>query len=261
MDGSLQPFRSPKNCHQQQFTVCVQESISFTWGLLRSMVISPQKNKNRGRCLHMLKSGSFIKYCKQQHFTLDREEGCITLVPAASLEEHAPKHQDFVLTDWLMRERARGCYHCHAICCTSSSFLPCHPLPWVNRHLKLNQQVLQYTYCPQATWKWTQMWYSNNKNNSQIYRKREESAQAALPVPYPPTQKVSRSDLQRAPSEKQKERCLQRPGSQVWFVCVISVSGDVLAQNTEYTSVWKMLTKPKLFEDLYCHLNCQSAST
>lgn len=138
---------------------------------------------------------------------------------------------------------------------------PCHPLPWVNRHLKLNQQVLQYTYCPQATWKWTQMWYSNNKNNSQIYRKREESAQAALPVPYPPTQKVSRSALQRAPSEKQKEHCLQRPGSQVWFVCVISVSGDVLAQNTEYTSVWKMLTKPKLFEDLYCHLNCQSDST
>lgn len=101
MDGSLQPFRSPKNCHQQQFTACVQESISFAWGLLQSLVISPQKNKSRGRCLHMLKSWSFIKYYKQRRFTLDREEGCISLVPAASLGEHAPSIRSLSwLTDW-----------------------------------------------------------------------------------------------------------------------------------------------------------------
>lgn len=125
MDGPLQSFRSPKNCHQQQFTACVQESINFAWGLLQSMVINPQKNKNRGRCLHMLKSCSFIKYCKQQHFTLDRDEGCISHVPATSLGEHAPSIRSLSwLTDWLTGERARAYYHCHVIYCTCYSFLP-----------------------------------------------------------------------------------------------------------------------------------------
>lgn len=65
------------------------------------MVISPQKNKNRGRCLHTLKSQNFMKYCNQQGFTLDRDEECISHIPAATLGEHAPSIRSLSwLTNW-----------------------------------------------------------------------------------------------------------------------------------------------------------------
>jgi len=87
------------------------------------------------------------------------------------------------------------------------------------------------------------MWWSDDKNNSQIYKKREQSAQAALPVPYPPTQRVSRSALQSTPSVSDgKEHHLKNKKSavhsvlEVWFLRVISMTGNVLAQDMKCTS-------------------------
>lgn len=69
------------------------------------------------------------------------------------------------------------------------------------------------------------MWYSNNKNNSQIYKKGEESAQAALPMPSPPTQKVSRSALQSTPSvSDSKEHHPKNKTSAVYSVLEVKSS-------------------------------------
>lgn len=90
----------------------------------------------------------------------------------------------------------------------------------------------------------------NNKNNSQIYKKREESAQAALPMPYPPTQRVSRSALQSTPSVSDgKEHHLKNKKSAVYsvlevqFLWVISMTGNVLALDSECTFCLKTANK------------------
>ena len=74
-------------------------------------------------------------------------------------------------------------------------------------------------------------------------------------MPYPPTQRVSRSALQSTPSVSDgKEHHLKNKKSAVYsvlevrFLWVISVTGNVLAQDIECTSVWKLLTnKTKTF--------------
>lgn len=127
----------------------------------------------------------------------------------------------------------------HLLC----SFLP--STAWGK--LKTASAVM-YKLFSEGTWKWTQMWQSNNKNNSQIYKKREESDQAPLPVPYPPTQRVSRSALQSNPSVSDgKEHHLKNKKSavysvlQVRFLWVISVTRNVFAQDIEGISIWKLV--------------------
>lgn len=59
---------------------------------------------------------------------------------------------------------------------------PCHPLPWVNSHLKLNQQVLQCIHCPQ--WEHGNGLRCGSQTTKTIARStRRERSQPKLPSP------------------------------------------------------------------------------
>lgn len=92
---------------------------------------APRKIKTEEEvCTHPYRSKprSFIKCWKQQCFTLDRDEGCIILVAAASLGEHAPSIRS---ASWLTDEEGKGRRMLPLPCHLLRFVLlpPCHPLP------------------------------------------------------------------------------------------------------------------------------------
>lgn len=162
--GSAQSFRSPKNSHQQQFYGLCMRKHQFR---LRFAMIhgnqspwAPKRIKTEEEvCTHPCRSKpwSFIKYWKQQRFTLDRDEGCIILVPAASLGKHAPSIRGLSrLTDWRGKGQEDVTIAMPSAMLRTPSSLPSTALGKQSLEIKPASAAV-YTLSSVGTWKWTQM--------------------------------------------------------------------------------------------------------
>lgn len=101
-------------------------------------------------------------------------------MPTANLGEHAPSIRSL---SWLTdkgKGKRMSLLPCHLLCFVLLP--PCQPLPWVNSHLKLNQQVLQRTHCPQ--WEHENGLGCGSQTTKTIARStRRERSQPKLPSP------------------------------------------------------------------------------